>query len=67
MSAEPIITGLIVIAAGALLLGAAIAVAVNTSMGGTRSDYDDGSWLISIIGGVVVVLGVGFIVEGVLS
>lgn len=42
---------------GFLMLGLAVAVVMNTSMGGTRSDYDDGGGIIAVAGAVLVIVG----------
>ena len=47
-----------IILAGLGLLGLAVAVGMNTSMGGTRSDYDDGSGCLAYIGMVCIPVGI---------
>lgn len=43
---------------GAVLFFAAILVAMNTSTGGTRSDYDDGSGFLAGFAVVVFFMGI---------
>ena len=49
--------GLNVAGVGLLLVLASILMSFNTSIGGTRSDYDDGSGCLAAIGGVLVLCG----------
>ena len=43
---------------GAALFALGILITMNTSMGGTRSDYNDGSGFISSVGIIFVVIGI---------
>jgi hypothetical protein len=48
---------LIIACIGAALIALAIGIAHNTSLGGTRSDYNDGSSFVAGLGLALIVIG----------
>lgn len=53
---------LILIMVGASMLAVSVAIAFNTSAGGTRSDYRDASGLVAFHGAVALVAGMAGVV-----
>jgi len=51
-------TSIALIICGALVLLCAFAIGMNTSAGGTRSDHNDGSYFIALVGTYVFAIGV---------
>lgn len=58
---------LICVLIGVVLMVFSITIAINTSIGGTRSDYNDGSGVVAGIGAVFFVVGVAGVVLSWLS
>jgi hypothetical protein len=59
--------GLIATGCGVLTLALAVSMVMNTSMGGTRSDYDDGSGCVAVVGAVLLVVGLAISLFEVIS
>lgn len=61
-------TGVYILLCGLGLFALAALIAIDTSMGGTRSDYNDGSGILVGLGALLVVAGIiTLIVEGFLT
>ena len=60
-------TGLLVLGVGIALFMLAIGISINTSMGGTRSDHDDGSTCLFLVAICVCAAGTLMIAPGILT